>query len=85
MHFLLEEKWAVGIDIYWTLFLKTCSLAMNEKYLKSYSHLINLKNYLLSIILNAFYFISTALFVLNIFRFLSRLSGYVEKTAWLEI
>ena len=33
---------------------------------------------------NAFCFISKALFVLKIFKFLSWLSGYVEKTAWLE-
>ena len=33
---------------------------------------------------NAFYFILTALFVLKIFKFLSRLLGHVEKTASLE-
>ena len=33
---------------------------------------------------NAFYFILNALFVCKIFKFLSRLSGHVEKTAWLE-
>ena len=31
-----------------------------------------------------FYFILKALFVLKIFKFLSWLFGYVEKTAWLE-
>ena len=33
---------------------------------------------------NAFYFILKALFVPRIFKFLSRLFGHVEKTAWLE-
>ena len=33
---------------------------------------------------NAFYFILKAFFVLQIFRFLSRLFGHVGKTAWLE-
>ena len=33
---------------------------------------------------NAFYFILKALFVPKIFKFLSWLFGYVEKTAWLE-
>ena len=33
---------------------------------------------------NAFYFILKALFVLKIFKFLSWLSGHVEKTTWLE-
>ena len=33
---------------------------------------------------NAFYFFLKALFVLNIFKFLSSLFGYVEKTARLE-
>ena len=33
---------------------------------------------------NAFYFILKVLFVLKIFKFLSRLFGHVEKTAWLE-
>ena len=33
---------------------------------------------------NAFYFILKALFVLKIFKFLSRLFGHVGKTAWLE-
>ena len=34
--------------------------------------------------INAFYFILKALFVHKIFKFLSRLFGYVGKTAWLE-
>ena len=33
---------------------------------------------------NAFYFISKALFLLKIFKFLSWLYGHVEQTAWLE-
>ena len=33
---------------------------------------------------NAFYFILKALFALKIFKFLSWLSGQVEKTAWFE-
>ena len=33
---------------------------------------------------NAFYFIFKALFVLKIFKVLSRLFGHAEKTAWLE-
>ena len=33
---------------------------------------------------NAFYFILKALFVLNIFKFLSRIFGHVGKTTWLE-
>ena len=33
---------------------------------------------------NASYFILKALFVLNIFKFLSWLFGHVEKVAWLE-
>ena len=33
---------------------------------------------------NAFYFTSKAVFVLKIFKFLSRLFGHVEETAWLE-
>ena len=33
---------------------------------------------------NAFYFISKVLFVLKIFKFLSRAFGHVGKTAWLE-
>ena len=33
---------------------------------------------------NAFYLILKALFILNIFKFLSWLFAYVEKTAWLE-
>ena len=33
---------------------------------------------------NAFYFILKVLFILKIFKFLSSLSGHVEKTAWLE-
>ena len=32
-----------------------------------------------------FYFTWTALFVLKIFKILSRLFGHVEKTAWLEM
>ena len=34
---------------------------------------------------NAFYFILKGLFVLKIFKCLSRLFGHVRKTAWLEI
>ena len=33
---------------------------------------------------NSFYFILKALFVLKIFKILSRPFGHVEKTAWLE-
>ena len=33
---------------------------------------------------NAFYFILKALFVLEIFKFLSWLFGHVERMAWLE-
>ena len=33
---------------------------------------------------NAFYFILKALFVLEIFKFLSWVFGHVEKMAWLE-
>ena len=33
---------------------------------------------------NAFYFILKALFVLKLFKFLSRLFGHVGKTVWLE-
>ena len=33
---------------------------------------------------NAFYFILKGLFILKIFKFLSRLFGHVEKTASLE-
>ena len=38
----------------------------------------------LKVMKNAFYFTLKALFVLRIFKFLSRLFGYVEKTASLE-
>ena len=38
----------------------------------------------LKMIKNAFYLILKALFILNIFKFLSWLFAYVEKTAWLE-
>ena len=34
--------------------------------------------------INVFYFILKALFVLKIFKFLSRLFGHIGKTAWLE-
>ena len=40
---------------------------------------------LLKMMKNAFYFISKALFVLKIFKFLSWLVGHVDNTAWLEI
>ena len=33
---------------------------------------------------NAFYFILKALFVVKIFKFLSRIFGHLGKTAWLE-
>ena len=33
---------------------------------------------------NAFYFMLKALFVLKIFKFLSKRLGHVGKTAWLE-
>ena len=33
---------------------------------------------------NTFYFTLKALFVLKVFKFLSWLFGYVEKTAWLK-
>ena len=33
---------------------------------------------------NAFYFTLKALFILKVFKFLSRLFGHVEKTAGLE-
>ena len=49
---------------------KFCFICFNESSLK--------------LIKNAFYFILTALFVLKIFKFLSRLFGHVGKTAWLE-
>ena len=39
---------------------------------------------LLEMMKNAIYFIPKALFVLKIFKFLSRLFGFVGKTAWLE-
>ena len=39
----------------------------------------------LNMMKNAFYFILKALFVLQIFKFLSWIFGHVEKTAWLEI
>ena len=39
---------------------------------------------LLKMMKNAFYFILKALFVLEIFKFLSSLFGHVEKTAWVE-
>ena len=38
----------------------------------------------LKMIKNAFYFILKALFVLKIFKFLSRFFGHVGKTTWLE-
>ena len=38
----------------------------------------------LKIMKYAFYFISKALFVLYIFKFLSRLFGHAGKKAWLE-
>ena len=38
----------------------------------------------LKLMKNAFYFTLKALFVLKIFKFLSRLFGHLEKTAWLE-
>ena len=40
---------------------------------------------LFKIFKNSFYFISKALFALKIFKLLSWLIGYMEKTAWLEI
>ena len=38
----------------------------------------------LKIVKNAFHFILKAFFVLKIFKFLPWLSGYLEKTLWLE-
>ena len=38
----------------------------------------------LKIMKNTFHFILKALFVLNIFEFMSWLFGHIEKTAWLE-
>ena len=38
----------------------------------------------LKIMINAFYFILKALFVLKIFKFLSWLFGHVGQKAWLE-
>ena len=39
----------------------------------------------LKVMKNAFYFILKALFVLKIFKCLSRIFGHVGKKAWLEI
>ena len=55
-------------------------------YLKSPSHLlkncfVDLNEIPLKLMKNAFYFILEALFVLKIFKILSRLFGHVEKTA----
>ena len=46
--------------------------------------LIYFNDSLSKIMKNAFYFILKALFVLKIFKFLSLLFGYIEKTVWLE-
>ena len=54
-----------------TLQKRNCFICFNESPLK--------------MVKNASYFILKALFVLNIFKFLSWLFGHVEKTAWLEI
>ena len=62
------------------------SVIIMEKHLKLDSHLpkkncgICLIESSLKVIKNAFYFILKALFVLKIFKFLSRLFGLVEKT-----
>ena len=58
--------------------------------LKSESHLPKKLFYLaqwkpFKMMKNAFYFISIALFVLKIFKFLSWLFGHAEETVWLEI
>ena len=59
-----------------------------DRYLKSDSHLqkkcICFNDNPSKMMKNVFYFILKALFVLNIFKFLSWLFGHVEKTGWLE-
>ena len=49
---------------------KNCFICFNESPLKK--------------VKNAFYFILKALFVLKMFKYLSRVFGHVGKTAWLE-
>ena len=65
--------------------------AAGHSYLKSDSHspkkicFICFNESPLKLVKNAFYFISKALFVLEIFKFLSWPFGHVEKAALLEI
>ena len=60
----------VNFKVGLSLFRKKCVICFNKSPLK--------------IMKNAFYFTLKALFVLKIFKILSRLFGHVEKTAGLE-
>ena len=51
---------------------------------KNYFFLISFNDSPSKMMKNVFYFILKALFALKIFKFLSWLSGQVEKTAWFE-
>ena len=83
--------------LFWWTFLRSVkeinrfiSKRTSNIYLKSDSHLpkkvcmICFIKSPLKLMKNAFYFISKALFVLKIFKFLSWLFGHVGRTVWLE-
>ena len=71
--------------IYKTFLDNIWEISLNKIFLKSDPHLpkkcvICFIESPLKMMKNAFYFILKALFVLKIFKFLSRLFGHVEKT-----
>ena len=71
------------ISIDKTAFKKIGAIKSDSHLPKKFALFASLKSPLKKI-KNASYFILKALFVLNIFKFLSWLFGHVEKVAWLE-
>ena len=71
------------ISIAKTAFKKIGAIKSDSHLPKKFALFASLKSPLKKI-KNASYFILKALFVLNIFKFLSWLFGLVEKVAWLE-
>ena len=65
--------------------MKTFVLRTDSHLSKKKEDFICLNESPLKAMKNAFYFIIKSLFVLKIFKFLSRLFGHVEEKAWLEI
>ena len=92
VHLFRNRNWCSPKSDRWFFF----SLSLSEDFsiemiLKSDSQLQKKKNVLtcliessLKVMKNAFYLILGAFLVLNIFKFLSRLFGHIEKTAWLK-